>query len=94
MATANYQNDTRSTNRIFQARKKDWLYQREEIEERERRRLILYKELEEAPAELKRIITPMFHIKIVQQYLWMVYAECKEKGGEGKKKRTYCSCPQ
>eukprot|EP00435_Cladocopium_sp_Y103_P064802 s701_g26.t1 len=33
----------------------------------------------EAPAELKKLIAPMFHIRFVEDYLWMIFDECAKK---------------
>jgi len=64
--------------RTLQEKKKRWLEDRDEIEERGRRRQLVADALEDAPAELKKLIAPMFHIRVVEQFLWMVYDECEK----------------
>ncbi|CAK0803195.1 unnamed protein product [Prorocentrum cordatum] len=66
-ARAAYQAD-----RKLQIKKSEWLKERDELEEFGNRRKVLADELEAAPADLKKLIAPMFHIKMVQQFLWMI----------------------
>lgn len=64
--------------RQLQEKKKKWLEDRSEVEERGRRRQLVADALEDAPADLKKLIAPMFHIRVVEQFLWMVYDECEK----------------
>lgn len=65
--------------RQLQGKKMAWLQARDEIDERGRQRQVLAQELERnVPADLKKLITPMFHLRIVQQFLWMVFDECQK----------------
>lgn len=72
-AKAAYQADKK-----LQDKKDQWLAERNEIEERGRRRELLADALEDAPADLKKLIAPMFHIRVVEQMLWMVYDESQK----------------
>eukprot|EP00928_Gymnodinium_smaydae_P055587 TRINITY_DN39098_c0_g1_i1.p1 TRINITY_DN39098_c0_g1~~TRINITY_DN39098_c0_g1_i1.p1 ORF type:complete len:537 (+),score=104.54 TRINITY_DN39098_c0_g1_i1:105-1613(+) len=68
-----YQSDLR-----LQMKKSAWLAERREIEERGVQRKIIADALEVAPADIKKLIAPMFHIRIVDQFLWMLYDECQK----------------
>lgn len=74
-AKAAYQAELR-----LQEKKREWLEDRNEIEERSRRRKLVADALEDAPAETKKLIAPIFHIRIVEHFLWMVYDECQKHG--------------
>lgn len=62
----------------LQQKKGAWLNERRAIEERGENRKKIADELERAPAELKKLIAPMFHIRMVEQFLWMLYDECEK----------------
>jgi len=74
-AKAAYQAEKR-----LQMKKTSWLEDRKAIEERGERRKKVAEALEDAPADLKKLIAPMFHIRVVEQFLWMVYDECQRTG--------------
>lgn len=76
-AKAAYQAEKR-----LQEKKRLWLEERKAIEDRGEHRRKVADALEEAPAEIKKLIAPMFHIRMVEDYLWMVYDECQKKGGK------------
>mmetsp|Transcript_80182 Transcript_80182/g.227004 ORF Transcript_80182/g.227004 Transcript_80182/m.227004 type:complete len:502 (-) Transcript_80182:106-1611(-) len=57
-------------------KKKLWLEERQAIEERGERRKKVADALEECPADVKKLIAPMFHIRIVEQFMWEVYEDC------------------
>jgi len=59
-----------------QEKKRQWLEERQKIEERGERRKQVADALEDAPAELKKMIAPMFHIRIVEKFLWDTREEC------------------
>jgi len=63
----------------LQAKKSAWLQEKRAIEERSEQRKKVADALEEAPADIKKLITPMFHIRVVEQFLWMLYDECEKK---------------
>ncbi|CAJ1377643.1 unnamed protein product [Effrenium voratum] len=65
--------------RRLQEKKRVWLEERRVIEERGEHRRRIADALEEAPAELKKLIAPMFHIRFVEDYLWMIFDECAKK---------------
>mmetsp|Transcript_95994 Transcript_95994/g.210062 ORF Transcript_95994/g.210062 Transcript_95994/m.210062 type:complete len:482 (-) Transcript_95994:594-2039(-) len=65
--------------RKLQMKKQMWLEEKRLIEERGVHRKILGEALEASPAEIKKLIAPMFHIKVVEQFLWMLYDECQTK---------------
>lgn len=75
-AKAAYQADKR-----LEDKKSNWLADKNEVEERGRRREVIAEALEDAPADLKKLIAPMFHIRVVEQLLWMVYDECQKNKG-------------
>ena len=58
-------------------KKKAWLEAQREIEERAHQRLVVADALEDAPADLKKLIAPMFHIRMVENFLWMILDECQ-----------------
>lgn len=64
--------------KALQDKKQRWLEERNEVEERGRRREILADALENAPADMKKMIAPIFHFRVVEQFLWMVYDECQK----------------
>lgn len=64
--------------RQLQEKKSWWLEERRLLEERGAQRKLVADALEEAPADLKKMIAPMFHIRMVEQFLWMVLDECKK----------------
>mmetsp|Transcript_20068 Transcript_20068/g.46750 ORF Transcript_20068/g.46750 Transcript_20068/m.46750 type:complete len:515 (-) Transcript_20068:88-1632(-) len=70
-AKAAYQAEQR-----LREKKKAWLQQRQEIDERAKLRVRVADALEDAPTELKKLIAPMFHIRIVAQFLGDIYEEC------------------
>mmetsp|Transcript_75997 Transcript_75997/g.220732 ORF Transcript_75997/g.220732 Transcript_75997/m.220732 type:complete len:522 (-) Transcript_75997:78-1643(-) len=53
-------------------KKRRWLEERQRIEERAEHRKEVADALEEAPAETKKLIAPIFHLRIVEDYLWEV----------------------
>lgn len=59
-------------------RKAAWLLERHEIEQQRIQRQTLADALEAAPADVKKLIAPMFHIRVVAQFLWMVFDECQK----------------
>lgn len=65
--------------RRLQEKKHAWLQERRVIEERGEHRRLIGDALEEAPADLKKLIAPMFHIRFVEDYLWMIYDECAKQ---------------
>jgi len=65
--------------RRLQEKKRLWLEERKVIEERGEHRRMIADALEEAPADLKKLIAPMFHIRFVEDYLWMIFDECAKK---------------
>lgn len=65
--------------RRLQEKKRLWLEQRRLIEERGEHRRKVADALEDAPTDLKKLIAPMFHIRVVEDFLWMVYDECQQK---------------
>eukprot|EP00440_Ansanella_granifera_P013355 gb/GFBE01014513.1/.p1 GENE.gb/GFBE01014513.1/~~gb/GFBE01014513.1/.p1 ORF type:complete len:485 (+),score=158.53 gb/GFBE01014513.1/:1-1455(+) len=65
--------------RRLQEKKRIWLEERKAIEDRAEHRKIIADALEDAPAELKKLIAPIFHIRFVEDWLWMVYDECTQK---------------
>lgn len=62
--------------RKLQDKKRMWLEEKRELEEQGEHRTLVADALEEAPADIKKLISPMFHIRVVQQFLWMVFEEC------------------
>ncbi|CAE7257381.1 pph-5 [Symbiodinium natans] len=72
--------------RRLQEKKRQWLEERRVVEERAEHRRLLADALEEAPADLKKLIAPMFHIRFVEDYLWMIYDECSKKQKDFKEK--------
>lgn len=66
--------------RRLQMKKQAWRDEKRALEERGDRRKIVAAALEDAPADLKKLIAPMFHIRVVEQFLWMVYDECTRTG--------------
>mmetsp|Transcript_2076 Transcript_2076/g.4638 ORF Transcript_2076/g.4638 Transcript_2076/m.4638 type:complete len:493 (+) Transcript_2076:81-1559(+) len=73
-AKAKYEAEAR-----LKEKKKIWLEERKAIEERGEQRKKVAAALDEASAETKKLIAPMFHIRIVEQYLWEVYEDCQKK---------------
>jgi len=73
-AKAAYQAETR-----LQEKKQKWLEDRRAIEICSERRKLVADALEECPAEIRKFVAPMFHIKIVEKYLWEVYEECQRR---------------
>mmetsp|Transcript_66681 Transcript_66681/g.171698 ORF Transcript_66681/g.171698 Transcript_66681/m.171698 type:complete len:477 (+) Transcript_66681:36-1466(+) len=71
---AAYQSDKR-----LQDKKIAWSHERAAVEERGEQRKLIGDALEAAPADIKKLISPMFHLRIVQRLLWMVYDECEKK---------------
>lgn len=69
-----YQTDMR-----LQMKKQAWLQERRSIEEQGEQRRLIADALEEAPADLKKLLAPMFHIRVVERYLWCIYDECTKK---------------
>ncbi|CAE8613972.1 unnamed protein product [Polarella glacialis] len=65
--------------RRLQDKKRVWLEERHAIEERGEHRRKVADALEDAPAELKKLLAPMFHTRVVVDFLWMVYDECQQK---------------
>jgi len=64
----------------LQEKKRQWLEERQKIEERGEHRRRVAAALKEAPAEIKKLIAPIFHIRIVEDYLWQVLSqECHEE---------------
>lgn len=59
----------------LQQKKREWLEEREKIEERAAIRKQIAHALQVATAEVKKLIEPIFHIRIVLDYLWQVYGE-------------------
>mmetsp|Transcript_53937 Transcript_53937/g.167164 ORF Transcript_53937/g.167164 Transcript_53937/m.167164 type:complete len:494 (+) Transcript_53937:83-1564(+) len=74
-AKAKYEAEAR-----LKEKKRIWLEERKAIEERGEHRRKVADALEEASAEVKKLIAPMFHFRIVEQYLWEVYDDCQKKG--------------
>jgi len=64
----------------LQMKKQAWLEERRAIEDRGARRKLIAAALEEAPAEVKKLIAPIFHLRVVEQFLWMIYDECGSTG--------------
>jgi len=60
-------------------KKKQWLEQQRQLKEQEDQRKHVADAIDEAPAETKKLIAPMFHIRIVQQYLWEILDECRRR---------------
>eukprot|EP00419_Tripos_fusus_P026343 CAMPEP_0172697806 /NCGR_PEP_ID=MMETSP1074-20121228/28996_1 /TAXON_ID=2916 /ORGANISM="Ceratium fusus, Strain PA161109" /LENGTH=475 /DNA_ID=CAMNT_0013518747 /DNA_START=18 /DNA_END=1445 /DNA_ORIENTATION=+ len=58
-------------------KKREWLEQRRQIEEQGNQRKQVADAFDGVPAEIKKLIAPMFHIRIVQQYLWEILEECR-----------------
>mmetsp|Transcript_107631 Transcript_107631/g.299830 ORF Transcript_107631/g.299830 Transcript_107631/m.299830 type:complete len:493 (-) Transcript_107631:336-1814(-) len=73
-AKAKYEAEAR-----LKEKKRIWLEERKAIEERGEQRKKVADALDEAPADIKKLIAPMFHIRIVEQYLWDVYVDCQKK---------------
>lgn len=65
----------------LQMKKTAWKEARAEIEEFGERRMTLADALEEAPADIKKLVAPIFHIRVVEQFLWSVYDDCKKNKG-------------
>merc|ERR1711957_1044163 len=65
--------------RRLQEKKRIWLLERRAVEVCGERRRIVADALDEAPADLKKLIAPMFHIRMVAVYLWEVLEECQAK---------------
>lgn len=63
-------------------KKQAWLAERKAIQERGEQRRIVADALEEAPAELRKLIAPMFHIRLVEAYLWEVHQEAQRRNQE------------
>lgn len=76
-ASAVYQAERR-----LQEKKQKWLEERRAIEVRGERRRLVASALEEAPAEIRKLIAPVFHIKMVEQFLWEIYDECERRNKE------------
>lgn len=68
-----YQADKR-----LEDKKNQWQADARDIQERSRQRQVLASALEDAPAELKKLVAPMFHIRVVEQFMWIVYEECQK----------------
>uniref|UniRef100_A0A7S0FW38 Protein C10 n=1 Tax=Pyrodinium bahamense TaxID=73915 RepID=A0A7S0FW38_9DINO len=66
--------------RRLQEKKSLWLQEKQIIEDRSEHRKQVAEALEDAPADIKKLIAPMFHIRVVEQFLWMVYDESSKKG--------------
>lgn len=66
----------------LQEKKQKWLEDRRIIELRGERRRLVADALEEAPAEIRKLIAPIFHIKMVEQFLWEVYDECERRNAQ------------
>lgn len=66
--------------RRLQEKKMAWAEERRYVETRGEQRKIVGAALEAAPADIKKLISPMFHMRVVEQFLWMVYDECDKKG--------------
>lgn len=66
-----------ATKRI-QQKKKQWLEERQKIEERGEQRKKVADALEDATVEVKKLIAPIFHFRIVEQFLWEVYEDCSK----------------
>mmetsp|Transcript_95803 Transcript_95803/g.268201 ORF Transcript_95803/g.268201 Transcript_95803/m.268201 type:complete len:435 (+) Transcript_95803:2-1306(+) len=62
--------------RRLMEKKRRWLEERQKVEERAEHRKQVADALEEAPAETKKLIAPIFHLRIVEDYLWEVLDEC------------------
>merc|ERR1711871_1274380 len=73
-ARAAYQAEQR-----LQEKKKKWLEERRAIEIRGERRRLVANALEECPADIRKLIAPIFHIKLVEQFLWEIYDEYERK---------------
>lgn len=69
-----------ASERRLQEKKTLWLEEKRFLEERGLHRQLVADALEDAPADLKKLISPMFHIRIVEQFLWMVFEECQKNG--------------
>mmetsp|Transcript_134857 Transcript_134857/g.336507 ORF Transcript_134857/g.336507 Transcript_134857/m.336507 type:complete len:480 (-) Transcript_134857:111-1550(-) len=63
----------------LQMKKSAWLEERHELEEQADHRKKVADALEDAPADIKKLIAPMFHMKVVERFLWMVFDECQKK---------------
>eukprot|EP00929_Paragymnodinium_shiwhaense_P018868 TRINITY_DN13050_c0_g1_i1.p1 TRINITY_DN13050_c0_g1~~TRINITY_DN13050_c0_g1_i1.p1 ORF type:complete len:495 (+),score=167.92 TRINITY_DN13050_c0_g1_i1:104-1588(+) len=63
-------------------KKQAWLEARAEVEARGVQRRLVADALEEkdVPADIKKLIAPMFHIRVVAHFLWMVLDECRQSG--------------
>lgn len=61
------------------AKKAAWLEERKVIEERAERRKAVADALEECPAEIRKLVAPIFHIRIVEQFLWEKLDECQRR---------------
>mmetsp|Transcript_31276 Transcript_31276/g.72946 ORF Transcript_31276/g.72946 Transcript_31276/m.72946 type:complete len:486 (-) Transcript_31276:52-1509(-) len=70
---AAYQSDLK-----LQQKKMAWRAERDQLEEFATQRQQIGDILEKAPADLKKLISPMFHIRCVQQWLWSIYDECQK----------------
>mmetsp|Transcript_121436 Transcript_121436/g.259288 ORF Transcript_121436/g.259288 Transcript_121436/m.259288 type:complete len:492 (-) Transcript_121436:79-1554(-) len=68
------------TERRLQEKKRLWKEERRAIEERgeQRKKVAAALEDEHMPAEIKKLIAPMFHIRVVESYLWSVLVECEQ----------------
>jgi len=62
--------------RRLEEKKRLWLEERRKIEERGAQRKKVADALEDAPVDIKKLIAPIFHIRLVEAYLWQVYEEC------------------
>mmetsp|Transcript_136236 Transcript_136236/g.235826 ORF Transcript_136236/g.235826 Transcript_136236/m.235826 type:complete len:547 (+) Transcript_136236:67-1707(+) len=61
------------------AKKAAWLQERKAIEVRAEHRRAVADALEEAPADVRKLIAPIFHIRIVEQFLWEILDECQKR---------------
>jgi len=74
-AKAAYQAEKR-----LEEKKRLWLHEKQAVEERGERRKTIADALEKAPVDIQKLIAPIFHIRVVEEFLWMIYAECEKKG--------------
>eukprot|EP00927_Polykrikos_kofoidii_P044674 TRINITY_DN38578_c0_g2_i1.p1 TRINITY_DN38578_c0_g2~~TRINITY_DN38578_c0_g2_i1.p1 ORF type:complete len:487 (+),score=125.82 TRINITY_DN38578_c0_g2_i1:95-1555(+) len=64
----------------LQHRKLAWWKEREAIREAAVQRYKIVDALEEASADIKKLIAPMFHIRVVEKYLGILLEECGNTG--------------
>lgn len=66
----------------LQVKKQAWLEAKREIDEQAVHRQMVADALEDCPADIKKLIAPMFHIRVVERFLWMIYEDWQKNRNE------------